>query len=115
MHEMSIAIQIIQIAGASIPDELKGTPVEKLNLKIGKLSAVIPDSLVFCFDIAAENTAFEGSFLNIEEIPVRLKCLSCDHQWIIEEPAFKCDSCNSGSIEVISGRELDIESIEFQD
>ena len=115
MHEMSIALQIIEIAEAAIPGDLKGTPVEKLNIRIGKLSAVIPDSLIFCINIASKNTAFDGAALNIEEIPVQLKCLSCDHQWVIEEPAFNCESCNSGDIEIISGRELDIESIEVED
>ena len=33
--------------------------------------------------------------------------------WTITEPVFKCEACDSGSLEILSGRELDIESIEI--
>ena len=51
--------------------------------------------------------------LAIEELPVVAKCRDCDSQWTISGPAFKCENCDSGSLEIISGRELDIESIEI--
>jgi len=48
------------------------------------------------------------------EIPIVAKCLSCDFEWTINEPVFLCAKCHSGKIDVISGRELDIESIEIE-
>jgi hydrogenase nickel incorporation protein HypA/HybF len=44
MHEMGIAMQIVEISTASIPADLMGAQVEKVNVKIGKLSAVVPES-----------------------------------------------------------------------
>jgi hydrogenase nickel incorporation protein HypA/HybF len=41
------------------------------------------------------------------------KCKDCNTQWTISGPAFNCENCDSGSLEIISGRELDIESIEI--
>jgi len=41
------------------------------------------------------------------------RCRDCDTQWTISSPAFTCENCNSGSLEILSGRELDIESIEI--
>ena len=113
MHEMGIALQIIEIATASIPPDLEGVQVETVNLKIGKLAAVVPDSLRFCFDVAVQDTALEGAKLVIEELPVVAKCRDCGTQWTISGPAFKCENCDSGSLEILSGRELDIESIEI--
>ena len=89
--------------------------VEKVNLKVGKLAAVVPDSLRFCFEIAAKETPLGDAVLNIEEIPVVAVCTECHQEWTIEEPVFACPECNSGAIEIISGRELDIESIEITD
>ena len=43
MHEMGIALQIVEIATASIPPSAGNVRVEKINLKIGKLAAVVPD------------------------------------------------------------------------
>ncbi len=115
MHEMGIALQIIEISKASIPPDMKDVRVEKINLKVGKLSAVVADSLRFCFDIATRDTRFSGAELVIEEIPVVLKCRDCDKSWTIEQPVFTCKYCNSGTIDILSGRELDIVSIEVED
>ena len=113
MHEMGIALQIIEIAAESIPAELKDVKVARVNLKVGKLSAIVPDSLRFCFEVASKETALEGAELAIEEIPVVARCRDCQKEWTISEPAFACQSCESGNIEILSGRELDIESIEI--
>ena len=115
MHEMGIAMQIIEIATASIPADMKGARVAKVNLKIGKLSAVVPDSLRFCFEIATQDTPLGEAELSIEEIPVVIHCGDCNARWTIDEPIFTCRKCNSGAIKVISGRELDIDSIELDE
>jgi hydrogenase nickel incorporation protein HypA/HybF len=115
MHEMGIAQQIIDIAAASIPAEMRTGRVERVNLKIGKLSAVVPESLRFCFEIVSKDTRLAGAELAIEEMPVVARCRDCDARWTIAEPVFVCKSCNSGSLEILSGRELDIVSIEIAD
>jgi hydrogenase nickel incorporation protein HypA/HybF len=115
MHEMGIALQIIDIAAASIPADMRAGRVERVNLKIGRLSAVVPDSLRFCFEIASKDTRLAGAELSIEEIPVVARCRECDARWTIAEPVFVCKACNSGSLEILSGRELDIVSIEITD
>ncbi len=113
MHEMGIAIEIIDIATASIPVDMPSAKVARINLNIGKLSAVVGDSLRFCFEAASKNTPLDGAELVITEIPVEAQCDDCRHRWIISSPAFLCENCTSGSIKILSGRELDIDSIEL--
>lgn len=113
MHEMGIALQIIDIATASIPRETRAVKVERVNLKIGKLSAVVPDSLRFCFEIASRDTPLAGADLAIEETPVLARCKTCAERWTIDEPVFICRACGGGELEILSGRELDIVSIEI--
>jgi hydrogenase nickel incorporation protein HypA/HybF len=113
MHEMGVAMQIVEIATASIPGHLPGARVAKVNLKVGKLSAIVPDSLTFCFDVVAKDTPLEGAHLDITEIPVQAVCNACRNEWTIDQPAFSCPACNSGDITLLTGRELDIESIEL--
>ena len=113
MHEMGIALQIVEIATASIPADSGDVRVEKVHLKIGKLAAVVPESLRFCFDVAVKDTALDGARLVIEELPVVARCKDCGHRWTIDAPVFKCENCDGGSLEILSGRELDIESIEI--
>jgi hydrogenase nickel incorporation protein HypA/HybF len=113
MHEMGIALEIIGIVKASIPDDMSHARVVSVHLRVGKLSAVVTESLRFCFDIAAKDTPVAGAGLVIEEIPVVASCKACRHEWTIEGPAFSCEQCSSGHIDLISGRELDIQSIEI--
>ena len=115
MHEMGIALQIIDIAKASIPADADHPRVTRVHLNIGKLSAVVADSLRFCFDIAAKDTPLAEAELVITDIPVCARCRECGHQWTLEGPAFSCPECQSGRIELLSGRELDIESIEIEE
>jgi hydrogenase nickel incorporation protein HypA/HybF len=112
MHEMGIAMQIIEIATASLPAGMENVKIEKVNLKIGKLAAVVPASLRFCFEIAARDTPLREADLHIEEVPVVVKCNNCHTQHVIDKAVFRCQKCNSGSVDIISGRELDVESIE---
>ena len=115
MHEMGSALQILEIATASLPADLGEARVAAVNLKIGKLAAVVPESLRFCFDVAIKDTPLAGASLVIEEIPVVARCNDCDAQWTIDNPVFVCKNCQSGSLEILSGRELDIESIEVME
>jgi hydrogenase nickel incorporation protein HypA/HybF len=113
MHEMGVAMQIIEIAQASIPADMADARVARVNLKVGKLSAIVADSLRFCFDVAARDTPLAGAELHIEEIPVQARCKACEHEWTIDQPTFACPACASGQITLLAGRELDIESLEL--
>ena len=113
MHEMGVAMQIVEIAIASIPQDMPRARVDKVNLKVGRLSAIVADSLRFCFDIVIKDTPLAGAELVIDEIPVVARCNDCRHEWTIEQAVFTCEQCSSGEIELLSGRELDIESIEL--
>ena len=115
MHEMGIAQSIVDIALSSIPEDMESPKVEKINLKIGKLAAVVEHSLTFCFEVITENTTLAGAVLHIESVPVRARCKSCGHTWDVEGPDFTCPGCQDGEIELLTGREIDIISLELAD
>jgi hydrogenase nickel incorporation protein HypA/HybF len=115
MHEMGIAMEIVDIAKASIPEDMKGAKIQRVNLQVGKLSAIVADSLRFCFDLVIKDTPLEGAELSIEELPVVVRCKDCQAQWTVTEPIFTCQQCEGGNIDILSGRELDIKSIEIED
>ncbi len=115
MHEMGIAMEIVEIAKASIPADMQGSKVRTVNLQVGKLSAIVPDSLRFCFDLVVKDTPLEGAALAIEELPVVARCKDCDTEWTVTEAVFTCSTCKRGNIDILSGRELDITSIEIEE
>jgi len=114
MHEMGIAMEIVKISRDSIPPHMTDARVERVNVRIGKLSAVVPQSLRFCFEMAVKDTPLDGAELAIEEVPVVAQCRDCHHSWTITGPAFFCEKCKSGKVDLLSGQELDIVSIELE-
>ncbi len=73
MHEMGITRNIVSI----VSEHAKGARVKRVSLEIGKLSAVLPDAIRFCFDVCAEGTELENADLEIIEIAGRKKCRDC--------------------------------------
>lgn len=113
MHEMGIAQQLAQIALDAIPKEIENPKVERLNLKIGRLASVVEHSLSFCFEIIAKETPLENAELNIDFVPVRVHCQSCDNQWEVTGPVFQCPFCEDGDVKMLTGREIEITSLEL--
>jgi len=115
MHEMGIAQQLVQIAIDSIPQDIENPKVEKLNLKIGRLASVVEHSLTFCFEIITKDTVLENTILDIDFSPVMVHCQSCDNKWEVTGPVFKCPDCRDGDVKMLSGREIEITSLELAD
>ena len=65
MHELSITRNVVAI----VSERAVGQRVTRVRLEIGRLSAVVPDSSRFCFDICAQGTPLEGAELEIVERP----------------------------------------------
>lgn len=114
MHEMGIAMQIMNIVMESLPP---GEPlrVKAIHLRVGKLTAIVPPSLKFCMEMVTKDTPAEGAELKFTEVPVTVECDECGEQTVIERPPFACGKCGSEKVEIISGREMIIESIEVEE
>lgn len=110
MHEMSIAMNIVEIVSTTVREN-KAEKVNSIDLEIGDLSGILVDSLSFCFDAACNGTPVEGAVLNIKEISGKGRCIECGHEFPVEVFIAVCPNCNSMSTEIISGKELSIKSI----
>jgi len=114
MHELSIAQEIISIAEHYYSSD-ENEHVKSIKVKIGKLQNVLPDSLEFCFNALIQNSKMENAKMVIEHIPIKLECNSCADISEQEGFLFACPKCGSSSITVISGNELTVSELEFED
>jgi hydrogenase nickel incorporation protein HypA/HybF len=93
-----------------------GARVKAVRLRVGALAAVIPETLEFCYGIAAEGTPLEGSNLVIDVLPVVVRCEPCGLDSELEGiQSFRCPKCGEPCGDLRQGRELEIESIEIED
>ena len=51
----------------------------------------------------------------MELIAARLACTACAREWEIELPVFRCPSCGGAEVQVVTGDELEVESIEVEE
>lgn len=109
MHELAITQNIVEL----VADRAQGAKVQKVSLEIGKLSAIMPDAVRFCFDVCSKSTVLEGAFLEIIEIPGLARCRKCGAEFSLEQPFGIC-SCGSIELDLISGQELKIKQMEIE-
>jgi hydrogenase nickel incorporation protein HypA/HybF len=114
MHELSIAQSIVEVATESAV-RANATRVLKVNLRLGALSGVVKDSLLFCYDLSTQDTMLEGSSLEFVELPVIIHCAQCaEDRELPGIRQFRCPVCGTPSGDVRQGQELEIGSLELE-
>jgi hydrogenase nickel incorporation protein HypA/HybF len=113
VHELSIALSIVEGAGEELSRQ-GGGRVCAVHLRLGPLSGVVKEALLFSYELVCEGTCLEGSALIIEEIPIRLACQQCDKECnAVSVQCLRCAQCG-GSGRVVSGTELELFALEMQ-
>lgn len=113
MHELSIAYNLVEIAGQAAL-EVNAKKVDVVNLRLGALSGVVKEALLFSYDIVIEDTILAGSRLEIEELPVVVHCPRCGANSTLPGiQQFRCGQCGEPTADIVQGKELDIVSLEY--
>ena len=127
MHELSVSQAIVDTALR----HAGGRKVTVVDVRVGRLRQIVPDSLSFYFEIVARDTDVEGADLRIEQVGSELRCPACWCEWDPAPPplathetpgpggpppvpTFRCPTCGEAG-EVLTGGELEVESIEVSD
>jgi hydrogenase nickel incorporation protein HypA/HybF len=124
MHEFSAACSIVETA----IEAAKGRDVTKItvvNVELGEFTFLIPEQLIFNFEIASKKTILEGAELRIKSIKGKLKCNECGFDGDSEADPdlppqiavfapMKCPNCGSSSTQITGGKDFIIASIEAQ-
>jgi hydrogenase nickel incorporation protein HypA/HybF len=114
MHEMSIALSIIEAVESKARDEGAGR-ISEIELQIGKLAGIEPESLRFCFSAAARGSLAESALLHIEEPEGIGECRECGRKFPVSFYYAECPECRSLRIEIVSGEEFRIQTITIEE
>jgi hydrogenase nickel incorporation protein HypA/HybF len=114
MHELSIAMGIVDAAMEEA--QLRGVQVSAVHLRLGALSGVVKDALLFSYEVACQDTPLMGSQLSIEDVPVIVFCASCQKEHPLQSvQLFVCPECGAPTMDVRQGKELEVFALEVQD
>lgn len=111
MHELSIAEAIADIATR----HAAGRRVVKVEVRVGHLRQVIPDSLDFAFGLITQGTALDGAELVVEHVPAAGRCRDCGAESVMEDFPLCCARCGGLDLEVLAGEELLVDALELEE
>ena len=111
MHEYNVTKSIVDICDAEAKKNVINS-VRLIKVRLGKFTGFSPEAINFYFDYLKNDTRCRNAKLQFYEIPIHIRCRDCNYENDIEEPVFICPECGKTDIEIISGREFYVESIE---
>jgi hydrogenase nickel incorporation protein HypA/HybF len=111
MHELSIAEAILDVAAR----HAAGRRVLKIEVRVGHLRQVVPDSLDFAFSLVSQGTALDGATLEITHVPAAGRCRDCGAQSVMEGFPLCCARCGGLDVEMLAGEELLVDALELEE
>jgi hydrogenase nickel incorporation protein HypA/HybF len=108
VHELSICEAILGHVSAKVGDR----PVEGVHVRIGYLRQVVPESLLFSWEMLTEASGRAGLELTVEHVPAVVHCRACGADTTLDLPALVCATCEGHDVDLRSGGELEVAWIE---
>ncbi|MDX5420205.1 MAG: hydrogenase maturation nickel metallochaperone HypA [Hymenobacteraceae bacterium] len=110
MHELSIALSIVEIASEEVKNT-GGKQVEEIVLEIGDLAGVQQEALDFAWKEAVKQTVLEQAKYKVENKAGIAKCLNCQKEFTLTYIYDLCPTCSDFRKELIQGKEIRIKSL----
>lgn len=115
MHELSIALRIVETVETALTDE-PHVVVETVTVRVGALTGLVPEALAFSWEVATDDTRLRGSRLQIEVVDAAGFCENCGVERVIDSlQAFRCPACGTPITQITGGHEMEIAYIEVAD
>jgi len=113
VHELSLVASVFEVLEAKVREH-GARRVTRVVLEVGVLAGVVPDLLETAFDSYKKGTAAEEARLEVVPVAVRLRCPDCGGSTVREETDFSCAVCGSRRVEIVSGRDLVVRTIDIE-
>jgi hydrogenase nickel incorporation protein HypA/HybF len=112
LHEITVALGLLEgVEGTALAQGIDR--VSAVHVRIGALSGIVRDALLFSWDVATAETVAAGSRLCIEEIPLVVYCDACAAERApLPGTGLVCPDCGIPAPRIIRGREMQLVSME---
>lgn len=112
MHELAICQALISQV-EQIALENQAECVTHIRVKIGPLSGAEAPLVERAYPMAAMGTVAEHAQLELETVPIRVRCKNCLAETEASANRLLCAACGDFHTELISGDELLLASVAF--
>lgn len=114
VHEVTLAQELVSMIENVARDHGADT-VSAATLELGELSCAQPEALGFAFEIVRRGTIADGCKLVFRRTPLTVRCPSCGYQGPGDSATPGCPGCSAVPVEVVSGRDIRLVSIDVDD
>ena len=111
MHELPVTMSILSIV-LEHAKTAQASKISRINLTIGGLSGIVPEYIQLQFDFLSKDTIAAGASLSFHQPPTELRCRNCATVFSPDGKNWACPNCGEEEIEIVSGRECYVESME---
>ena len=111
MHELPVTMSILSIV-LEQAKAAQASKISRINVTIGELSGIVPEYIQLQFDVISKDTIAAGASLSFHQPPTKLRCRNCDTVFSPDNQNWTCPNCTEQKIEIVSGRECYVESME---
>ena len=111
MHELSLCQAILD----HVDQRSDGRAVQRVEVRIGYLRQVVPDSLQFSWEMLTEGTSTRTASSSWSTSPPACTVVSCGVDTTLDWPVLACKACEGIDVELRSGEELELAWIDVAD
>ena len=114
MHEMALTRNVVDIVCAEA-ERVGASRVGVVRVSVGEARDIVDEIFVDMFAWLARGTVAEGARVELERIPLRVRCRQCGSIYpinVFDESSWPCPLCLQRSYDLVSGMEFTITSIE---
>lgn len=129
MHELSVTQSLLDLA-LQEGRAAGAHQITALDVRVGALTGIVPDSVTFYFEMLSEGTIAEGAELRFEKVFPKARCRECGQQmpldvssdeqtrfsyaWLEAFTELVCAQCGGDDFELAGGHEFALVSIEIE-
>ena len=110
MHELSLALEVIELAQREA-DKNKVVEIQEILIEVGDLSGVEADAFQAALELLVKDSILDGAMLKINRIPGNGNCYTCRQEFIMNNRLDTCPVCHSFPSEIKGGDEFRVISL----
>lgn len=124
MHDVTAAQRIASTV-LQVAREQGAERVERVQIALGAMTMIAPEQLEFWLEQIFRGSVAEGAEVEIEQLPLRIRCKTCSHEGAVEVPddpiyhlmpyVPECPACGSDELEVLGGGACVVQAIRITD
>ncbi len=112
MHEAAIVQGLLDIALAEARKH-EAVRINRIKVRLGEFRGVVREAMEFCFTAMRQGTIAQYAVLEIETIPLRVRCATCGEAQVSPQDFnLLCPRCDE-PLQIVAGREMQIEYIDL--